>query len=189
MSSALTVVLSLALALLGSSVIASVLSAVLNRKFGVDNRLWNARVSAYSRLLGKLLAWSVHASPSLEEIRSSTARPPTDFDMVRAEFSEAVLLASGDLRRKLEDFARNLPPMTRALDDVNGWFRSHPGVCDVDIDIESVPEFRRYEELRRHERALKEEIVTGMRRELDTKRGPAKKGSISDGDRSKSPTS
>jgi hypothetical protein len=107
--------------------------------------------------------------------------------MVRAEFSEALLLASGDLRRKLEDFARNLPPMTRALDEVNGWFRSHPDVGDV--DIESVPEFRRYEDLRRHERALKEGIVTGMRRELDTERRPAKKGSIADGDRSRSPTS
>lgn len=159
MSSALTVLLSL----LGSSVIASVVSGVLTRKRDVDNRLWNARVSAYSRLLGKLLAWSVSASPSLADIKSGRILP-TDFNQVRAEYSEALILASGDLRKKLDDFASYPSQMDHALDDVNAWHSSHGDAQSVDLD--SVPEVKRFLELRQHVRVLREGIVTSMRHEL-----------------------
>jgi len=179
MSSAATVLLSLVVALL-SGTMAAVVSALFHRRSEVDNRLWSARVSAYSRLIGKLLTWDAPAPLSPAQIRSGTARPPTDIDQVRSEISEALLLASGSLRSLLEDFARISSEESDTLGEINEWFKSNRQASDV--DFESVPVWRRLDELDLRERTLREQIISGMRRELRTDGRPTRKGSIGGGD-------
>jgi hypothetical protein len=165
MSSVTTVVASL----LGSSLLAAIVSAALSRVFAVDNRLWNARVNAYSRLLGKLLSWNALASQPWKRAGADLEQPRTDFNWVRAQFAEGILLATDDLRKRLEDFATTSSELSEAIGEIN---RRPAG----EVDVESSPEWKRFWELRQRGLALRDEIADRMRCELDTERRLASRG-------------